>query len=134
MRRHRAVRIAAVVAASLAIVGSALAGASASPLSGSPSLSQDRRVGPPTSRLAVHLAGFRAGETVVLSFDGSDVARVVADAQGAFAGLAGGALLAYCAYFVGIGPSYQQWKFASYSALPLSFVGQVAEFDGPYAP
>jgi len=91
LRRRRAVRIAAVVAASLAIVGSALAGASASPLSGSPSLSLDRRVGPPTSRLSVHLAGFRARETVVLSFDGSDVARVVADAQGAFAGLAGAA-------------------------------------------
>jgi hypothetical protein len=38
------------------------------------------------------------------------------------AGLAGGAFLAYCAYFLLLGPSYQQWKFASYTALPLGFV------------
>jgi hypothetical protein len=38
------------------------------------------------------------------------------------AGVTGTAFLAYMAYFSLIGPSYQQWKFASYSALPLSFV------------
>jgi hypothetical protein len=43
-------------------------------------------------------------------------------AQRTFAGLAGGALVIYCAYYFALGPSYQQWKFASYSALPLSFV------------
>jgi hypothetical protein len=43
-------------------------------------------------------------------------------AQRTLAGLAGGAYLLYCAYFAYLGPSYQQWKFASYSVLPLSFV------------
>ena len=38
------------------------------------------------------------------------------------AGLTAGALLAYCAYYLLQGPSYQQWKFASYAVLPLSFV------------
>lgn len=40
----------------------------------------------------------------------------------ALVGLAGGAFLAYCAYFLLVGPSYQQWKFASYTALPFAFV------------
>ncbi|MCL4849684.1 MAG: hypothetical protein KJ066_24295 [Acidobacteria bacterium] len=43
-------------------------------------------------------------------------------AQQALAGLAVSALLSYCAFFALVGPSYQQWKFASYSVLPLSFV------------
>ncbi len=43
-------------------------------------------------------------------------------AQRAFAGLAGMSFIAYCAYYLVVGPSYQQWKFASYSVLPLSFV------------
>lgn len=43
-------------------------------------------------------------------------------AQRALAGLAGVTFISYCAYFVIVGPSYQQWKLASYSTLPLSFV------------
>ena len=43
-------------------------------------------------------------------------------AEAAFAGLLAGTVLLYCAYYSLLGPSYQQWKFASYSALPLSFV------------
>jgi len=48
--------------------------------------------------------------------------RHTTPAQRCFAGLAGGSFVAYCAYFSCIGASYQQWKFASYTALPLSFV------------
>jgi len=44
----------------------------------------------------------------------------------ALVGLASGAFLAYCAYFLLVGPSYQQWKFASYTALPFSFVALAA--------
>jgi hypothetical protein len=40
----------------------------------------------------------------------------------ALAGVAGASIIVYAAYFYEIGPSYQQWKFASYSALPWSFV------------
>ena len=43
-------------------------------------------------------------------------------AQRTFAGLAGASFISYCAYFVVVGQSYQQWKLASYSVLPLSFV------------
>jgi hypothetical protein len=43
-------------------------------------------------------------------------------AQSAFAGLLAGAIILYCAYFSVLGRSYQQWKFASYTVLPLSFV------------
>jgi hypothetical protein len=43
-------------------------------------------------------------------------------AQRTLVGLASGSFILYCAYFFSLGPSYQQWKFASYSALPLSFV------------
>lgn len=42
--------------------------------------------------------------------------------QRTFVGLAAGALVVYCAYYWRLGPSYQQWKFASYTVLPLSFV------------
>ena len=42
--------------------------------------------------------------------------------QRTLVGLASGSFLLYSAYFVSVGPSYQQWKFASYTALPLSFV------------
>ena len=42
--------------------------------------------------------------------------------QRTFAGLACVTLLAYSAYFIVVGPSYQQWKFATYTVLPLSFV------------
>ena len=42
--------------------------------------------------------------------------------QRTFAGLAGASFALYCAYFVIIGQSYQQWKLASYTVLPLSFV------------
>ena len=43
-------------------------------------------------------------------------------AQSAFAGLLAFVIILYCVYFAMLGPSYQQWKFASYSVLPLSFV------------
>lgn len=49
-------------------------------------------------------------------------------AQRAWAGLAGGSLLLYCAYYLWAGASYQQWKFASYTALPLSFIVLAAAF------
>ncbi|MCX6550291.1 MAG: hypothetical protein NTY02_04655 [Acidobacteria bacterium] len=39
-----------------------------------------------------------------------------------FAGIAAGTLVAYCFYFLQLGPSYQQWKFASYFPLPWTFV------------
>ena len=43
-------------------------------------------------------------------------------AQRTFAGLAGVFFISYCGYFLVVGQSYQQWKLASYSALPFSFV------------
>ena len=43
-------------------------------------------------------------------------------AQAAFAGVLASAIVVYCGYFSTVGPSYQQWKFASYLLLPLSFV------------
>lgn len=43
-------------------------------------------------------------------------------AEKVFAALGAGSLLAYVAYFLLLGPSYQQWKFASYGTLPLTFV------------
>ena len=42
--------------------------------------------------------------------------------QRTFAGLAGASFVSYSAYFVVVDQSYQQWKLASYSTLPLSFV------------
>ena len=48
--------------------------------------------------------------------------RHTTPAQAALAGLLAGTVVLYCVYFSLLGPSYQQWKFASYSALPLSFV------------
>ena len=48
--------------------------------------------------------------------------RMTTPAQRAIAGLAGGAFLLYCGFFLVVGPSYQQWKLASYVALPWSFV------------
>ena len=42
-------------------------------------------------------------------------------AQRTLVGLACGSFVAYCAYFLRVGPSYQQWKLASYVALPWSF-------------
>ena len=48
--------------------------------------------------------------------------RGTTPAQAAFAGLLASAVILYCAYFSSVGPSYQQWKFASYVLLPLSFV------------
>ena len=59
-------------------------------------------------------------------------------AQRTLVGLAGGTFLLYGAYFVRVGPSYQQWKLASYTALPLSFVVfagglQLFQQSGPFA-
>ncbi len=44
-------------------------------------------------------------------------------AERSFVALASGSLLLYCVYFLVQGPSYQQWKLASYGWLPFSFVG-----------
>ena len=44
-------------------------------------------------------------------------------AERTFVALASGSLLLYCVYFLLQGPSYQQWKFASYGWLPFAFVG-----------
>jgi hypothetical protein len=41
-------------------------------------------------------------------------------------GLCGVGFLAYASYFALVGPSYQQWKLASYAALPLSFAAVAA--------
>ena len=54
--------------------------------------------------------------------------------QSAFAGLLALAILLYCAYFSMVGPSYQQWKFASYAVLPLSFVLMAAVAQGLCSP
>jgi hypothetical protein len=43
-------------------------------------------------------------------------------AERALVATAGGAMLAYPAYYLLAGPSYQQWKFASYTAMPFSFI------------
>ena len=48
--------------------------------------------------------------------------RRTTPAQRAFTWLASGAFIVYCAFFLLVGPSYQQWKLASYVALPFSFV------------
>ena len=58
-------------------------------------------------------------------------------AQRAFVGLACGSFVAYVWYFLRVGPSYQQWKLASYSALPFSFVvvaGGLHLLPGPVEP
>ena len=52
--------------------------------------------------------------------------RETSPAERTIAALAGGAFVMYAAYFLRVGPSYQQWKFASYSVLPLSFVAYAA--------
>ncbi len=43
-------------------------------------------------------------------------------AERTLGGLAGGSFILYVFCFLQLGPSYQQWKFASYTALPLSFM------------
>jgi hypothetical protein len=48
--------------------------------------------------------------------------RETTAAQSALAGLLSVAIVVYCVYFSLQGRSYQQWKFASYCVLPLSFV------------
>lgn len=48
--------------------------------------------------------------------------RETTAAQSACAGLLSAAIILYCVYFSLQGRSYQQWKFASYCVLPLSFV------------
>lgn len=45
-----------------------------------------------------------------------------------FLGLAAFGFLGYAAYFTLVGPSYQQWKFASYTVMPLAFLGILAVF------
>jgi hypothetical protein len=48
--------------------------------------------------------------------------RTATLAQKTLVALAAGSMVAYCAYYLRTGPSYQQWKFASYTILPLTFV------------
>lgn len=47
---------------------------------------------------------------------------LTSSAQRALVALSGGAFVGYLLCFLVGGPSYQQWKLASYSALPLSFL------------
>lgn len=42
--------------------------------------------------------------------------------QKALVALSAAGILAYCVYYLRVGPSYQQWKFASYTVLPFVFV------------
>jgi hypothetical protein len=91
-------------------------------LVGFPAHETSTQVGSPAARVACLAAAFimaaGAGVAALLRrapWAPSRVAR-------AFAGMAGAAFLAYAGYFVLVGPSYQQWKLASYTALPLSFV------------
>ncbi|MEO5740231.1 MAG: hypothetical protein ABIS29_06525 [Vicinamibacterales bacterium] len=48
--------------------------------------------------------------------------RQASAAQKALVGLSAAGILAYCAYYLRVGPSYQQWKLASYTVLPFVFV------------
>jgi hypothetical protein len=48
--------------------------------------------------------------------------RRTTTAERTLVGLSAGSLVAYCAAFAVLGPSYQQWKLASYAPLPFSFV------------
>jgi hypothetical protein len=78
-------------------------------------------VGSPTGRVgAIGVIGATAA-ALALAYFWRFRARAT-PAQQALAGLTGGALILYGATFIAVGPSYQQWKFASYSVLPLSFV------------
>jgi len=72
-------------------------------------------------RAAVMAAACVAAAGLVALYFGP-LRRRASIAERAWVGTAGGAMLAYCLYFLWQGPSYQQWKFASYSVLPLSFV------------
>lgn len=51
------------------------------------------------------------------------VRRSTTGLEQSFLALAGLGFILYAGYFALVGPSYQQWKLASYTALPLSFVG-----------
>lgn len=48
--------------------------------------------------------------------------RQASAAQKGLVALSAGGILAYCLYYLRVGPSYQQWKFASYTVLPFVFV------------
>ena len=61
-----------------------------------------------------------AGGVLVVLFP--RLLRDAAREQRVFLGLAGLGFLGYAGYFTLVGPSYQQWKLASYTALPLAFV------------
>ena len=74
------------------------------------------------TRRAWALGGYGAIALALLVLYFVRFRRRTTPAARTLAGLAAGAFLAYCAYFLMLGPSYQQWKFASYTALPLSFV------------
>lgn len=67
-------------------------------------------------------AGFVVALGLVLSgLYYGPLARKTSPQQRALAVMGGGALAGYLAFYLLSGPSYQQWKFASYTALPWSF-------------
>ena len=52
--------------------------------------------------------------------------RQASAAQKGLVALSAGGILAYCLYYLRVGPSYQQWKLASYTVLPFVFVAFAA--------
>jgi hypothetical protein len=48
--------------------------------------------------------------------------RQTSAVQKALVTLSAAGIFAYCAYYLRVGPSYQQWKFASYTVMPFIFV------------
>jgi hypothetical protein len=81
----------------------------------------DLEIGDP-QQLAAAMATFGAMAFVLIGLFHGRFRRSTPPGARALAALAAGSFAAYCAYFNQIGPSYQQWKFASYTILPLSFV------------
>jgi hypothetical protein len=68
------------------------------------------------------MATFAAMALVLIGLFYGRFRKSTSPAMRALAGLTAASFAVYCAYFGHIGPSYQQWKFASYTILPLSFV------------
>jgi hypothetical protein len=89
-------------------------------LLGFPWLQATRITGPVGRVLGVALLLAVAGGLAALYF--WRYRRGTTVEERAVAGLAATMFGAYAVYFVKLGPSYQQWKFASYFTLPWSFV------------